>query len=113
MLYQPVDTIEDAVKFQNKINAVHKWSVDLKMLFDDKKCKSIAFGSQKYRPTYKLGETVMNWAAMTTCHKFDRHIALKQSVKNFGSNLAHSKTSPTKRPVTGLHWLVSPNTGVC
>ena len=28
LLYQPVDTIDDAVQFQNNIDGVHKWSVD-------------------------------------------------------------------------------------
>ena len=65
LLYEHVDMIEVAVKFQNDINAVHKGSVDWKMLFNDKKCKVIVFGSQNYRPTYKLGETVMDWADIT------------------------------------------------
>ena len=40
IIYQPVDTIDDAVQFQNNfvVVAVHKWSVDWKMLFNDKKC---------------------------------------------------------------------------
>ena len=41
VLYQLVDTIEDAVQFQNNIDAVHKLSIDWKMLFNDKKCKVI------------------------------------------------------------------------
>ena len=86
LLYQPVDTIDDAVQFQNNIDAVQKWSVDWKMPFNDKKFKVIAFGSQNYRPTNKLGETVIDWADKTTYLgvvmqsnlKFDQHIALKK-----------------------------------
>ena len=37
LLYQPVDTIDEAVQFQSNIDAVHKWSVDCKMPFNDKK----------------------------------------------------------------------------
>ena len=71
LLYQLVDPIEDAVQFQNNINVAHKWSVDWKMPFNDKKCKVIVFGSQNYRPTYRLG--VMDWADTPTyrdgcCH---------------------------------------------
>ena len=33
LLQQLVATTEDAVEFQNNINAVHKWSVKLKMPF--------------------------------------------------------------------------------
>ena len=59
------------VQFQNNINVAHKWSVDWKMPFNDKKCKVIVFGSQNYRPTYRLG--VMDWADTPTyrdgcCH---------------------------------------------
>ena len=36
------------------------------MPFNDKKYKVIAFASQNYRPTYKLGEAVMDWADTTT-----------------------------------------------
>ena len=60
LLYQPVYTIEDDVRFQNNFDAVHKWSVDWKMPFNDKKCKVIEFGSQNYKPAYKLGPTVMD-----------------------------------------------------
>ena len=82
LLYQPVDTIDNAVKFQNNIDAVHIWSVDWKIPFNDKKYKVIAFGSQYYRLTYKLGEAVMDWADMTpylgvvmqSNLKFDQHI---------------------------------------
>ena len=86
LLYQPVDTIDEAVQFQSNIDAVHKWSVDWKMPFNDKKCKVIAFGSQNYRPTYKLGEAEMDWTDTTTYLgvvmqsnlKFNQHIALKK-----------------------------------
>ena len=66
LLYQPVDTIEDAVQFQHNINAIQQYSVDWKMPFNDKKCKAIASGSQNFRPTCKVGETVMDWADTTT-----------------------------------------------
>ena len=66
LLHQPADKIDNAVQFQNNIDAVHIWSVDWKIPFIDKKCKVIALGSQYYRLTYKLGEAVMDWADMTT-----------------------------------------------
>ena len=57
-----------------------------KMPFNAKKCKVIAFESQNYRPTYKLGETVMDWANMATYRgvimqsnfKFDLRMVLKK-----------------------------------
>ena len=52
------------MQFQNNINVVHKWPVDWKMPFNDKKCKVIAFRSHNYRPTYRLG--VMDWADTTS-----------------------------------------------
>ena len=45
---------------------INKWSVDWKMPFNDKKCEVIAFYSQNYRPTYKLGEAEMDWTDTTT-----------------------------------------------
>ena len=39
LLHQPADKIDNAVQFQNNIDAVHIWSVDWKMPFNDKKCK--------------------------------------------------------------------------
>ena len=48
--YQPLDTNEDTVKFQNNIDTLHKWLVDWKTPLNDKKCKAIAFGSQNYDP---------------------------------------------------------------
>ena len=62
MLYQLIDTIEDAVQFKNNTYAVHKWLVDWEISFNDKKCKAIAFGSQNNRPANKLWETVKDWA---------------------------------------------------
>ena len=87
------------------------------MPFNDEKCSVIAFVSQNYIPTYKLGEAViMDWADTTTYLgvvmqqqsnlKFDQHKHIaqeRQSFENSGNNQAHSKTSPTRRPVTGLH----------
>ena len=37
LLYLPVDMTDDAVQFQNNIDAVHKLSVDWKIPFNDKK----------------------------------------------------------------------------
>ena len=46
------------------------------------------------RPTTYLGVIMQS----------DQHMALKKgSFENSGSNQAHSKASPTRRPVTGLH----------
>ena len=84
------------------------------MPFNDKKCKVIAFGSQNYRPTsYKLGEAEKDWTDTTTYLgvvmqsnlKFNQHIALKKdkASKTPVNNQVHSKTSPTRRLVTGLH----------
>ena len=78
LLHRPVDTIDDVVQFQNNIDAV-RW---LENAIHDTKCKAIAFGNQNYRPKYKLGEAVMDWADMTTYLgvvmqsnlKFDPHI---------------------------------------
>ena len=80
------------------------------MLFNGKKCKVIAFESQNYRPAYNVGEAVIDWTDTTTYLgvimqsnlKFDQHGAQERySFENSGSNQARSKTSPTKRPVTG------------
>ena len=38
LLYQPVDTIDNALQFQNNVDAIHKWLVDWKIPLDDKKC---------------------------------------------------------------------------
>ena len=81
-----MDKIEDAVQIQNNINAVHKWSVDWEMPFNDKKCKVIAIGSQNCQPTYKLGETVIDWAdttayldvIMQSSLKIDQQLAFKK-----------------------------------
>ena len=48
--------------------------------------KVIAFESQNYRPTYKLGEALMDWADTTTYLgvvmqsnlEFDQHMAFKK-----------------------------------
>ena len=77
------------------------------MLFSDKKCEFIVFGSQNYRTAYKLGETVIDWAdtiyylgvIMQSNLKFEQRMALK---KDKASKLK-SNISPTKRLVTGLH----------
>ena len=46
LLYQPVDTIDDAVQFQKNIDAIHKWSVDWKMPFNQgSKCNIFLTGS--------------------------------------------------------------------
>ena len=74
------------MQFQNNIDAIHKWSVNWKMSFNDKQCKVIAFGNQNYRPICTLGETGMNWADMTTYLgvimqsnlKFVQHMVLKK-----------------------------------
>ena len=78
--------------------------------------KVIAFGSENYRLTYKLlGEAVMYWTGTTTYLGVimqSNPTQKRQSFKNSGKNQAHSRTSSTRRTVTGLHQLVPPNTGV-
>ena len=69
-----------------------------------KKCKGIAFGSQNYRPAYKLKETVMDWAGTTiylgvvmqSSLKFDQHIAFKKDIasKTLGAIKYILKQSP-------------------
>ena len=64
------------------------------MPFNDKKCKAIVDGSQNYRSTYKLLETVMDWADTTTYLgdimqsnlKLNQHMALMvdEALKKFG-----------------------------
>ena len=76
------------------------------MSSNDKKCQVIAFGSQNYRPTYKLGEAVMDWADTTTYLgvfmqsnlKFDQHIALKKdkASKTLGAIKHILKQAPQK-----------------
>ena len=54
--------------------------------FNDKKCKVIAFGSQNYKPTYKLGEAVMDSVdtatylpvIMQSNLKFNQHMKFKK-----------------------------------
>ena len=112
LLQQPVVTTENAVEFQNNINAVHKWSVNLKMPFSDKKCKVTGFRSRNNEPAYKLRETVMDWAdtktylgaIMYSNFKFDQQMALKKDKdsKTLGA-IKHILKQATRRLVTGLH----------
>ena len=74
------------------------------MLFNNKKCKVIAFGSQNYRPTYKLGEAVIDWPDTITYlgvviesnFKYDQHIAFKKDIalKTLGAIKYILKQSP-------------------
>ena len=56
------------------------------MPFNDKKCKVIAIGSQNCKPTYKLGEIVIDWAdttayldvIMQSSLKIDQQLAFKK-----------------------------------
>lgn len=95
LLYQQVTTDEDAARFQNNIDAVHRWSVEWKMQFNESKCHMIAFGNQEFKPQYKLGDTSMIWASSTkylgvimqSDLKFDQHIKLKRdkAMRTLGS----------------------------
>ena len=86
LLYQQVTTDEDAAIFKNNIDAVHRWSVQWKMQFNESKCHMIAFGDQEFKPQYKLGDTCMAWNSSTkylgvimqSDLKFDQHIKLKR-----------------------------------
>ena len=77
------------------------------MPFDDKKYKVIAFRSQNYNLTYKVGEAVVDWAGTATYLNVIMQSNIWRSrmikLESCGSNQAHSKTNPTKRPVNGLH----------
>ena len=76
------------------------------MPFNNKNGKVIAFGSQNYRPTYKLGEAVIDCADTTTYlgvivqsnFKFDQHIALKKdkASKTVGAIKHILKQAPQK-----------------
>ena len=61
LLYQTVDNSTDARKFQENINAVHEWSKEWEMPFNDKKCHTICFGSKSTRTTYTLGNSPLDW----------------------------------------------------
>jgi len=74
------------VRFQNNINAIHKWLVDWKMPFNKGKCQIKALGNQNYRPLYRLGEIEMDWVdttiylevVMQSNLKLDHHITLEK-----------------------------------
>ena len=87
LLYQQVDSSSDALAFQDNIDALHQWSRNWNMPFNETKCHAISFGGQKQLdlPTYKLGNTILEWAGetkylgvtMQTDLKFNQHIAEK------------------------------------
>ena len=65
LLYQTVDHAEDAATFQRNIDGIRHWSVAWQMPFNETKCHVISFGSQMYRPGYKLGGTALKWTDST------------------------------------------------
>jgi len=80
LLYQAVDTKEDAVRFQDNINAKHKWATG--------KCFSTKLNAnddQKHKPLYK-----MDWVntakyigvIMQSNLKLYQYIKLKKSCSN-------------------------------
>ena len=85
LLYQHVKTATDAANFQLSIDALYNWSQRWKMPFNDNKCHAIAFGNKTFLPSYKLGNTSLEWVEETkylgvtiqTNLKFDKHIEHK------------------------------------
>ena len=85
LLYQRVNNNDDAKVFQSNINAIHNWSVQWKMPFNESKCHVIAFGSQLFLPPYLLGREILRWAnstkylgvIMQSDLKFEQHISKK------------------------------------
>ena len=81
---------EDAVVFQENINAVNEWAMTWKMPFNDSKCLAINFGKVTPVVQYKLGTTCLAWAENTKYLRvtiqsdltFDPHIAAKSIESN-------------------------------
>ena len=59
-----------AARFQSKIDAFHRWSVEWKIPFNDTKYHVLAFGKQDYRPLYRLGSAFMEWVSATMYRYF-------------------------------------------
>ena len=93
-MYQHVKTATDAANFQLSIDALYNWPQKWKMSLNDNKCHAIAFGNKTSLPSYKLGNTSLDWVEETmylgvtiqTNLKFDKHIEhkTKQASKVFG-----------------------------
>ena len=65
LLYQTVNCPEDAVVFQENINAVYKWARLWKMPFNDIKCLAINFGKVRpvvqYKPHVFISQLSWLW----------------------------------------------------
>ena len=77
LLYQTVNCPEDAVVFQENINAVYKWARLWKMPFNDIKCLAINFGKVRpvvqYKPHVLPGPKTQN--TLQSNLTFNLHIA--------------------------------------
>ena len=95
LLYQQVTSQAEAAVFQTNIDAIHKWSTEWMMPFNDTKCHVIAFGDQTFKPPYNLGDSQMDWVCSTkylgvilqSDLKFDQHMDIKKrnSLKTLGA----------------------------
>ena len=90
LIYQEVNTDEEAAKFQKIIDAVHEWSQRWQMPFNVSKCHAMTFGSNYEVPHYKLGTTIIPWVEQTKYLgvtlqrdlRFTSHISQKTSKAN-------------------------------